>query len=655
MSKNRLKIVIAVSQIPAVLIILLNGSGPIWLRLIEIALVILISSMFIYKSFQIEIASFNNIAKQVSEGKLTHHNFDASNELALTFNCIIDELKKLLSGTSGISQTMLFSTRKFSKGAEKIKDGAGEVALVVESIAEGNAEIAYSVEETYESLERINKQIRNVLNISELLKLATDDSKKAIIVGRQVLFEHEQKLMENKLAINETSKSVKKLKEYSQQIFTIVNTIKDFAKQTNLLALNASIEAARAGELGKGFAVVADEVSVLADNSDIASAKIQKLVQDTNKLIDIVQQKNKASEKTIQVQSEISVLVNNTFEKIFQQTEETASRINHIADGTNNLHSIIVDINKKMEKIVHVTQESAAASEEASATTSEQKNHVESIALAIDSLERMVEKIKNRTQKYNIPKIGCINWTDQIASAFVLKHWLKRTCELDVILAEVEGDAIEEMYSSIADGEFDLTVSCWLPGMHDIYLENRKGKLDIICSNLRGAKTGLVVPSYVEIDSIDMLNDKSQFGGIIYGVEQNASISKQALNTIKDYDLDYELKYGSNDSLYKNIDKAIKNKEWIVVTGWVPEAMFELWDLKFLKDPLKSFGEKKEVKTVARLGLKDDYPELYEKVKEFKLTIKDVAKVMIYIKEGYSPDKAAQEFLNQNPDFLSIE
>ena len=57
------------------------------------------------------------------------------------------------------------------------------------------------------------------------------------------------------------------LKERTEAVKGIVDTIFSISSQTNLLALNASIESARAGEAGKGFAVVADQIRNLAEES----------------------------------------------------------------------------------------------------------------------------------------------------------------------------------------------------------------------------------------------------------------------------------------------------------------------------------------------------------------------------------------------------
>jgi len=80
------------------------------------------------------------------------------------------------------------------------------------------------------------------------------------------------------------AEGIEALDEQSQVISNIIKTISGIAAQTNLLALNAAIEAARAGEQGRGFAVVADEVRQLASRTTQATAEIEGVVRQNQKL-----------------------------------------------------------------------------------------------------------------------------------------------------------------------------------------------------------------------------------------------------------------------------------------------------------------------------------------------------------------------------------
>ena len=71
-----------------------------------------------------------------------------------------------------------------------------------------------------------------------------------------------------------TAQRVTELRTATEDIRSVIASMRQIADQTNLLALNATIEAARSGEAGKGFAVVATEVKTLALQAARASEDV---------------------------------------------------------------------------------------------------------------------------------------------------------------------------------------------------------------------------------------------------------------------------------------------------------------------------------------------------------------------------------------------
>lgn len=109
------------------------------------------------------------------------------------------------------------------------------------------------------------------------------------------------------------------------------------SSQTNLLALNASIEAARAGEAGRGFAVVAEQIKNLAEdskttaddsnknNNDIRET-IEKLVVETEKLSEIVDEVNQRAESLVASSEETTASIG-TMRSISESVEKSLSQI----------------------------------------------------------------------------------------------------------------------------------------------------------------------------------------------------------------------------------------------------------------------------------------------------------------------------------------
>ena len=96
-----------------------------------------------------------------------------------------------------------------------------------------------------------------------------------------------------------------------------------------------------------------------------------------------------------------------------------------------------------------------------------------------------------------------VAWDSEIASTNVIGLVLE-SIGYDVTLTSLEPGP---MFVSISTGSADAMVAAWLPATHDAYYEDHKDKLVDLGPNLEGAKIGLVVPAYMDIESVeDLLN-----------------------------------------------------------------------------------------------------------------------------------------------------
>ncbi|MBS5913588.1 MAG: glycine/betaine ABC transporter, partial [Paenibacillus macerans] len=89
----------------------------------------------------------------------------------------------------------------------------------------------------------------------------------------------------------------------------------------------------------------------------------------------------------------------------------------------------------------------------------------------------------------------------------------------------------------------------------------------------------------------------------IIGIDPGAGIMKATASAIEQYGLsDWKLIEGSGAAMTAMLDKAVKAEKPIIITGWTPHWMFAKYDLKYLDDPQKVYGEAEEIHTLARKG-----------------------------------------------------
>ena len=246
--------------------------------------------------------------------------------------------------------------------------------------------------------------------------------------------------------------------------------------------------------------------------------------------------------------------------------------------------------------------------------------------------------------------IGYVLWDSEIASTNVLKQVFEKA-GYDVELVAVDAGPL---YQALADGQVDCSVSSWLPGTHSNYWDKYGDDIVLVGKNMEGTRIGLVVPTYVTIDSIEEMNDVAdKFDNTITGIEPGAGIMQKTEQAIEDYGLDYTLLSSSSAGMAAELAKAYKDEEWVVVTGWTPHWKFARYDLKYLEDPKGIYGGEEYIGTLARTGLSEDKPGVYEILEKFQWTADDMSSVMLEIEGGADEEEAAAAWIEANSETVN--
>jgi glycine betaine/proline transport system substrate-binding protein len=132
-----------------------------------------------------------------------------------------------------------------------------------------------------------------------------------------------------------------------------------------------------------------------------------------------------------------------------------------------------------------------------------------------------IEKIAKRWVAENEDKVA--TWTEGVADVdgeeveLVSTPWDSERASSGVIKEVMEQKGFKVtvtpvdvaiVFESVANGDADATLAAWLPLTHKDFYEKNKENLVDLGPNLKGTRIGLVVPEYMDIDSIEDLEPK---------------------------------------------------------------------------------------------------------------------------------------------------
>ncbi|PKO86170.1 MAG: methyl-accepting chemotaxis protein [Betaproteobacteria bacterium HGW-Betaproteobacteria-12] len=299
----------------------------------------------------------------------------AAGDLATPVNLRAGDSDSLLANIQSMQETLRQMIASVVSNAEQVSSAADELLHASEAVAErarqqsdAASSMAASVEEMSVSIDQVKENAAEAHGISQEAGAISQD-------GATVIHAAASEMRKISEAVQSSSTIVEDLGRQSDQITSIVKTIREIADQTNLLALNAAIEAARAGEQGRGFAVVADEVRKLAERTSLSTteigAMVEKIQSGTRSAVSSMQSgveqvgngvelANQAGDSinrirdgaervthvvngisdSIREQSTASNQIAHQLETIAQMSEQSAVAVRHTADAARQLHSL---------------------------------------------------------------------------------------------------------------------------------------------------------------------------------------------------------------------------------------------------------------------------------------------------------------------------
>ncbi|QUH30502.1 methyl-accepting chemotaxis protein [Vallitalea guaymasensis] len=345
---------------------------------IYLVLVLLIFSASCYMGAKILHNMMNRNRKMISNLEKSREEQDQMmNRLIDTSKVIYNHSNEL----NTIMEDMNIMSKDIEQSVEQIKEGAREGAEYTEKQLESTNNIQELINEASDtslSISHTSKEIENVIgNGMEIV---------------ETLYDNNNVSNENN---SRTFDIMQELKEKSDNIVDIIETIKSIEDQTNLLALNAAIEAARVGEAGKGFAVVADEIRHLAEQSSQSvndiTLIISELQEQTNKSLSAYEKLNKISEE----QNKLVEDTKNVFGKIKTNMIDNTKKI----DLLSSKISTIVEENRNIvgsaNNLSAITQENYSSSENTVSLTYKYLTLSEKGNKILESLNETSEKISS--------------------------------------------------------------------------------------------------------------------------------------------------------------------------------------------------------------------------------------------------------------------
>ncbi|WP_319271550.1 glycine betaine ABC transporter substrate-binding protein [uncultured Draconibacterium sp.] len=239
-------------------------------------------------------------------------------------------------------------------------------------------------------------------------------------------------------------------------------------------------------------------------------------------------------------------------------------------------------------------------------------------------------------------KIVYTDWSESVALTYLSSVLLEEHMDYKVILKLTD---VETAYREVANNEADVFTDAWLPETQKQYFDEYKDNIEMLGITYPEARTGLVVPSYSQLRTVD---DLKNYNHPIVGIDAGAGVMQKTKDAIDVYSLSNSLLALSEEEMVEQLVDSIQRRKEIVVTGWEPHWIFARYEVRFLDDPDNIFGQKENIYSIANKELANKHPNAVRFFERMQLTEKQLNSLVYEVRVSEDPVNGVKKWMEQN-------
>jgi methyl-accepting chemotaxis protein len=287
-----------------------------------------------------------------------------------------------------MSENLREQIRALVDGANVLGSAATEIVASASQLAASASEAAAAVSETTTTVEEVRQTAQIASQKAKHVSESAQHAAQSSRNGAKSAEDVATGMSRISEQMEGIAASMMRLSEQGQAIGQIMASVEDLAAQSNLLAVNAAIEAAKAGEHGKGFGVVAQEVKSLAEQSRQATNQVRTILGDIQKATASAVMATEEGAKAVSFGT--------------RQTEAAGGSIQALAASVNEAAQAATQIAASSQQQLVGVDQVAAAMDSIKLSSTQNVASANQLEKAARNLNELGQRLKHMIERYQV-------------------------------------------------------------------------------------------------------------------------------------------------------------------------------------------------------------------------------------------------------------